>query len=84
MSIQHPDWLAVGKKVDVVRRLGRSISFRKTVKVVRHTVTSVVVGYGSDGLGTQERYSAKGTQYVLSPKYIDYHTTLEPTGEEQR
>lgn len=75
--VQHPDWLAIGARAEIIRRLGRSIAWRKTVTVVRHTATSVVVA-GSGGLGAQERFVAKGNRYVLTPKYIDYQTTLEP------
>lgn len=75
---EHPAWLAVGENVQEVRRLGRSVSWRRPVTVVRHTATSVFVA-GSSPSSKQDRYTAKGRgRYELTPRYLDYSTTLEP------
>ena len=70
-EIQHPDWLAVGREVEVVRRLGHSVAQRHRTVVTRHTATSVVVDGG-------DRFQAKWSGYHLVPKYLDYTTELRP------
>lgn len=69
----HPAWLAVGEKVQVVRSHGRSISHRHEATVVRHTATLVILDSGEkfkSGPWSRDRY-------VMTPPYLDYSTTLE-------
>lgn len=70
----HPDWLAVGATVTAVRRIGRSVAWRKTATVVRHTKTSVVVDFGR---GSTSRFVNRSGSYYETPQYRDYNTKLE-------
>ena len=73
----HPEWLAVGSRVEVVRMFGfgRSIVSRYTATVVRHTKTTVVLDDGARF--KRARYSPD--EYVLTPPYLDYRTYLRPS-----
>lgn len=68
---EHPEWLAVGERVLVVRRHGHSVSWRHEATIARHTKTSVVLDNG-------DRFALKWGDYQETPKYLDYTTTLEP------
>jgi len=77
----HPDWLAIGSEVQVVRRFFHSIAWREDVTVVRHTKTLVIVRTKS---GEEWRFkSSRWDGYYLTPKYLDYITELVKK-EEQR
>lgn len=72
---EHPQWLAVGATVEVTRAIGRSVSWRKTATVVKHTRTQVVVRYEH---GAEERFRSRYGRYVMTPAYLDYTTVLNP------
>ncbi len=65
----HPEWVAVGKIVQVTRRMGMSVAHRRVVSIERQTAKSV---FTADG----ERFVLKHGRYQLVPKYLDYTTEL--------
>ncbi len=71
----HPAWLAVGQPVEQIRRLGRSVAWRKTATVVRQTKTLVVLDNGTKFKLTW------GGNYAEAPKYLDYITVIRPAPE---
>lgn len=69
----HPERFAVGNKVQVVRRHGHSVAVRHEATVVRHTATLVILDSG-------EKFKSgpwSWDEYVMTPPYLDYRTTLE-------
>lgn len=72
----HPDWLAVGARVEIIRSHGRSVVvWRRTATVVRHTKTTVVLDNGD----RFKRARFTPDEYVLTPPYLDYRTYLRPS-----
>lgn len=73
MSTEHPDWLAVGKRVQSIRRIGRSVASREPGIITRHTKTQVEF-YADRGY--TEKYRLRYGQYALVPNYLDYSIVL--------
>lgn len=75
-DFNHPEWLAVGATVTVVRGHGRSIAHQSAHKVVRQTKTLVILD--NDDRFKPRRYAYNGiVQYEMTPAYLDYWTRLE-------
>ena len=75
----HPDWLAVGSKVEVVRGSLRSITHRHTAQVLRHTKTLVVLDTGERFKGVTIGHN--NVAYEMIPRYINYRTWLQPVSD---
>jgi hypothetical protein len=74
---EHPDWLAVGSTVRVVRRTGSSINHEHRATVARHTATRVILDNGERF--KPQRYGFNGpVHYEMTPQYLDYVTELVP------
>lgn len=71
----HPEWLSVGKPVTMIRRLGRAVAWRANGVVTRQTATTVVVA--DERHGNEVRFRLKHGSYQMTPKYLDYFTTVE-------
>ena len=74
----HPDWLAPGSNVVVVRRSvgGRSVVHRRDGVVRRQTKTLVILVDGDRFKAVQHGF--RSFHYAMAPPYLDYITTLEP------
>lgn len=72
---EHPDWVAVGATVEVIRSHGRSVTHRRTATVARHTNMLVVLDSG-ERFRRVSQFSSD--DYELTPRYIDYRTWLAP------
>ena len=74
----HPDWLAVGAEVEVIRSHGRSVAHRRKATVARHTKTQVVLDNGDRF--RRVRYGFNSEHYEQTPPYLDYRTRLAAEG----
>ncbi len=70
----HPEWLAVGAEVEVIRSTGRLIMHRKRATVARHTKTLVILDDGDRF--KRNRYGFNSESYEMTPPYLDYRTRL--------
>ena len=68
----HPDWLAVGQRVQVVCWFSTGGLDRvQETTVIRHTRTQVVIASG-------DRFHEVRGRYVETPKYLGYTSVLAP------
>lgn len=76
----HPDWLAVGRAVRTVRMsVGGAVVHEAVLVVERQTRTGVSATYPGGG---RQRYRIVRGEYVLTPRYLDYHEVLRPLDPE--
>lgn len=73
---EHPEWVAVGAEVRMVRTLGSGrIDHERVGTVTRQTKTQVIV----DGVYRFKRFERYGkVHYVEVPRYMHTTTTLKP------
>lgn len=77
-SSNHPEWAAVGSTVRVIRQFSHSgpdhIVHEHTSVVARHTPTLIILESGEK----YRRTHPVDERYHLTPRYLDYRTTLRP------
>lgn len=77
--IAHPEWVSVGARVEIVRRIGQSVVRRDKATVTRHTATTVDV---ETDLGSKAKFRAKWNGYHETPAYLRYITELKPLDQD--